>query len=422
MGKMTRTKKMVPLLLVLLVNLIGFGILFFIEGEIDKTFLYYSAALLAIVIVSYGIILIFSLGDEYLFLIVSMLLTIGIITLFRLSGASALKQIIWFYVGMGGFYMVYFTYRSFKFWSKIPLVYIVISVLLFLATLVMGDTVSGSKNWITLGEISVQPSEIIKILLVLTLSAMYSAPYEEDKSGNIFARLFSSPQTREFLIMGVVYVHLGFLVLQREWGSALLYFLIYFFMQYVFGSKKIYIAINIFFAAVGGLAGALSMPHIQQRIAIWKDPFADAGDLGYQIVQSLYAMASGGFTGSGIGQGSPYLIPVVKSDFIFSAIYEEMGMLGATAVVMLFFLFVYRGVKIALRVTNTFNKAVAFGLSVMIGFQTFIIIGGVIKLIPLTGITLPFMSAGGSSLAASFAALAILESISSKTEEMTDDI
>ena len=182
--------------------------------------------------------------------------------------------------------------------------------------------------------------------------------------------------------------------------------------------KKSHVAVF----GIGGVGGYMTMNHIQERVAIWKDPFADAGDMGYQIVQSLYAMASGGFMGSGLGQGSPDLIPVVKSDFIFSAIYEEFGMLGATAVIMLFFLLVYRGIKISLRCTNTFNKALTLGLSLMFGFQTFIIIGGVTKFIPMTGITLPFMSAGGSSLAASFIALAILQAVSGRKEDLSDDI
>lgn len=419
---MTRAKKMVPLLLVILINILGAGIIFFLEGEVDQTFLYYSAALLGVILISYISIVVFSLGDEYLFLIVSMLLSIGIIMLFRLSPTSALRQIIWFYVGMGGFFIVYFLYRLCNFWDRIEFVYLLVAAALFVATLVLGTRVSGAKNWINIGGISVQPSEIIKILFVLCLSSMYCAPCKEYEGGNIVLKIYHSERGREFFIMCAVYMHLGFLVLQREWGSAVLYFLIYFFMHYVFGKHKIYLVLNTLFALCGGIAGMKIMPHIKQRIAIWQDPFSNASDMGYQIVQSLYAMATGGFAGTGIGQGNPELIPVVKSDFIFSAIYEEMGMLGAVAVVMLFFLFVYRGIKISLRVTKPFNKAVSFGLSIMIAFQTFIIIGGVTKMIPLTGITLPFMSAGGSSLAASFAALAILEAISSKTEEMSDDI
>jgi len=133
-------------------------------------------------------------------------------------------------------------------------------------------------------------------------------------------------------------------------------------------------------------------------------------------------MASGGFAGTGLGLGNPSLVPLVKNDFIFVAICEEFGMIGAIGVIMLFFLLVYRGIKISLRSTNNFNKAVALGIAAMFGYQTFIIIGGVTKFIPMTGITLPFVSAGGSSLAACFVALGILQAISGKGGEMSDVI
>ena len=222
--------------------------------------------------------------------------------------------------------------------------------------------------------------------------------------------------------MGVAYLFIGFLILQKEWGSALLYFLIYFFMQYVFGNSKTVFALNIIIAGMGSYLGVKTMTHIQQRIEIWLNPFENASDMGYQVVQSLYAMASGGVMGSGIGMGYPSYIPLVKNDFIFAAICEELGMIGGIGVIMLFFMLVYRGIKISLRSTKPFNKAVSMGFAAMFGFQAFIIIGGVTKFIPLTGITLPFMSAGGSSLAACFIALAILQAISAKTEEITDVI
>lgn len=420
---MSKFKRLAPLMLIILANITGFGILFYTAEGIDVQSLYYSLALLGVVLISYMAIIFFSLGDEYLFLIVSMLLTIGIITLFRINPDVAVRQIIWFYVGMGMSYLVYTLFRVIKSWDRIPFVYTGISVLLFLVTLVFGVSEGGAKNWIRFGDFGMQPSEIIKILFVLSLASMYTLPYEiTDMEDSFIRRMFHSEKGRQIIIMAVTYMNLGFLVLQREWGSAVLYFLIYFVMQYVFCKDKWILILNVLLASLGGTAGFLTMTHIQERVAIWRDPFSDAGDMGYQIVQSLYAMASGGFVGSGIGQGRPDLIPVVKSDFIFSAIYEETGMLGATAVIILFFLLVYRGIKISLRCKNEFNKALTLGISLMFGFQTFIIIGGVIKFIPLTGITLPFMSAGGSSLASSFVALAILQAISARRRDLSDDI
>lgn len=423
-----------PLFLVLLANLLGFGVLFLSEKQPDITGLYFSLALLAIVLLSYLIIVVFSLGDAYLFLIVSMLLTVGIVTLFRLDSGQAIRQILAFYVGMTGFYFVYFIFRNFSGWHKLLLLYTAVSFFFFVATLLFGSYSGGAKNWL----FGFQPSEPIKLLYILGLSCLFTAPYGTSRKKTIsflkkrfpalsrpfrfLFRLYDSQNGRQLLIMAFVYMHLGFLVLQREWGSAVLYFLIYFVMQFVFEGKYLFLLLNLLLASGGGLLGYRFLTHIQERVAIWQNPFADPTDLGYQIIQSLYAMSAGGFMGTGIGLGRPDYIPVATSDFIFAAIYEELGMLGAAAVVFLFFLLVYRGIKIALMVKRPFFKAVALGISLMFGFQTLIIIGGVTKMIPLTGITLPFMSSGGSSLATSFIALAMLQAISSKTEEISDDI
>lgn len=430
---MRNLQKLSPLFLVVIANILGFGILFFSDKGPDTMGLFYSLALLALVLISYLLIVFLHMGDGYLFLIVSMLLTVGIIMLFRLDAAQAIRQITWFYVGMAGFYLVYLVFRRLTCWHRLFPLYAFLAFMLFVCTLLFGTYSGGAKNWL----FGIQPSEPIKILFILGLSVLFTAPYSDapevpawmekgfpflQRPLRFCLRLYASPRGRQLLIMAYAYMHLGFLVLQREWGSAVLYFLIYFVMQFVFEGKHLFLGINLLLAAGGGLFGYTFMTHIQERVAIWRDPFADAGDLGYQIVQSLYAMSAGGFAGAGIGQGHPEFVPVVKSDFIFAAIYEEMGMLGAAAVVFLFFLLVYRGIKIALMVKTPFYKAVALGISLMFGFQTLIIIGGVTKMIPLTGITLPFISAGGSSLATSFASLAILQSISARTEDRSDDI
>lgn len=431
---MRKLRKLSPLLLVILMNLIGFGILYFSDDSMNTTTLYYSLALLAIVLISYMFIVFLSMGDVYPFLIVSALLTIGIIMLTRLDADKAIRQITWFCVGMIGFFSIYFIFKRFFIWDRLFPAYAGLAFLLFVATLLVGTTVNGARNWL----FGIQPSEPIKLLFILGLSVLFTHPHGQSHNATLaffdrhlpflkgpvrfFLRIMDSPTGRNFLIMAYAYMHLGFLVLQREWGSAVVYFLIYFVMQFVFDNKYYFLIINILFAGCGGFLGFKYMSHIQQRVAIWQDPFAVSSDLGYQIIRSLYAMSAGGFTGAGLGQGLPESVPVVHSDFIFAAIYEELGMMGATAVVLLFFMLVYRGIKISLMVKTPFYKAVSLGISAMYGFQSLIIIGGVTKMIPLTGITLPFMSAGGSSLATSFAALAILQAISSRKEDMSDAI
>ena len=185
-------------------------------------------------------------------------------------------------------------------------------------------------------------------------------------------------------------------------------------LLYVFDGSNRFILLNMSAAAVGAVGGYTFLYHIKVRVEIWLDPWRDIAGKGYQITQSLFAIGSGGFFGTGIGMGRPDMIPEVNTDFIFSAICEEMGIFGGVSVILLYFILTYRGFKIALVVKDTFNKLVALGITLMFGFQTFLIIGGVIKLIPLTGITLPFISYGGSSLTTSFIALGILQGISAK--------
>ena len=185
-------------------------------------------------------------------------------------------------------------------------------------------------------------------------------------------------------------------------------------MMYIYSGKFRIMLANVGLAVAGGGLGVKFVSHLQQRIDVWLDPWADAAGRGYQITQSLFAIGAGGFFGTGIGLGSPEYIPEVHSDFIFSAVCEEFGILGGVAVIMLYFILVYRGIRIAMQIENIFYKCVVSGISIMFGFQSFIILGGVTKFIPLTGITLPFISYGGSSLVISFIAIAVIEAAANK--------
>jgi cell division protein FtsW (lipid II flippase) len=216
----------------------------------------------------------------------------------------------------------------------------------------------------------------------------------------------------KWTLMVKVFIVLGFFVLQREFGTALLIFMVYLSMVYVFEKAIVFVGINTVIAGAAALVAVQIMPHLYVRIDSWLNPFADISGNGYQITQSLFAIGSGSFFGTGLGLGYPHFIPNVETDFIFSAICEEMGLFGGFAIIVLFMLLVYRGVKICLRLRDPFTKSIAFGLTTTIGFQTFLIIGGVTKVVPLTGITLPFVSYGGSSLFSSFIILGLLQALS----------
>ncbi|MCI6190767.1 MAG: FtsW/RodA/SpoVE family cell cycle protein, partial [Clostridium sp.] len=205
---------------------------------------------------------------------------------------------------------------------------------------------------------------------------------------------------------------LGCLVYQTDLGSALIFFGISISLLYVATSKKKYVVLCLGLSAVGGSMAYKLFGHIRDRVQIWLDPWSDPNGAGYQIIQGLYAIASGGMFGLGLGRGYPDFVPVRESDYIFAMICEEFGMIFGIGILILFFLLFYRGIRVAFVTNNRFSQLVAVGLSVMIACQALVIIGGIFKIIPLTGITLPFISAGGSSMLTMFFALGLLQKVS----------
>ncbi|NLY43754.1 MAG: FtsW/RodA/SpoVE family cell cycle protein [Clostridiaceae bacterium] len=419
MGKILNYHR--PIRMILLINIIAFTLLYLYKESYDYHTILFGLGVIGLINTAYFLLKWGSCGDEYLFLIVAMLVSIGIIMIYRLDKSLGIKQITWFVIGIVLFFLSYFVYQKFNFWDRLIYVYMGCSFILFLLTLLLGKNIQGATNWIVVKGQSIQPSEIIKIFFVFFIASYYKHP-EKLKIPPIPVNGKKINIGSDIVLSAAAYMYMGFLVLQREWGSAVLFFIVYFTLLYVFENGKKILLINGILAVLGGIGGFLFVHHIKVRVDVWLNPWKDIAGTGYQITQSLFAIGSGGFFGRGIGLGSPKYIPEVQTDFIFSAICEEMGIFGGTAVVFLFFLLVYRGCKIAMEVENAFNKAVALGITIMFGFQTFIIIGGVIKLIPMTGITLPFVSYGGSSLTTSFIALGILQAISKKAYEVEEEL
>lgn len=417
---MNEARSVKPLLYIILLNFIGAALISISYGAFNPEALLLTGAICLVSIVSYLVVTIADLGDPYLFLIISVLGSVGGIMQLRIKSSYGIRQLKWFLVGTACYFIAMLLYMLLsRLLPRLMPLYFGLSVVLYAATLVFGTTSHGSRNWIIIGSLSIQPSELIKIFFVLTLAAVFTAPIPKKISEKTKIR---PNAVRLLSASAITLINIGFLLLQREWGTMLLFFAAYFFFIYVYGASKGYLLLNAVAAIGVGAIGVTKMSHIKTRVDTWLNPFADASGTGYQITQSLFAIGEGGFGGRGIGAGSVYFIPEVHSDFIFSAICEEMGILGGLAIVMLYFVLVYRGFKIALSCTNKFNKAVAFGISFMLGLQTFIIIGGVTKMIPLTGITLPFVSYGGSSMLTTFASCGILQAISAVKEELTDEI
>ncbi len=416
----SETSSIKPLFYIILINLLGAILISIQYGGINMEAIVLTGGICLVSIISYTIVFFAGLGDPYLFLIISVLGSVGCIMQTRIKPEYGIRQLKWFLLGTACYFVVMLGYRLLSRWLiKLLPLYLGLSLLLFIATQIFGKTSHGAKNWIEIGSLSVQPSEVIRILFVMSLAAIFTAKYPEKLEEKIKVR----PQMMRLMAASAItVVSAAFLLLQREWGITLLFFATYFFFLYVYGASRLYLLINGLAAAAVAVVGATKVSHIKVRVDTWLDPFADASGKGYQITQSLFAIGEGGMAGRGIGAGSVYFIPEVHSDFIFSAICEEMGVVGGLAILMLYFVLVYRGFKIALSCTNAYNKAAAFGISFILGLQTFIIIGGVIKLIPLTGITLPFVSYGGSSMLTTFAACGILQAISGMKEELTDEI
>ena len=393
-----------PLYMLILADITAFLLLFFRKTPYDVNSLLMGGSLTAAILTVYFLIRRLRLGDEYIFIVVAMLFSIGEMMLYRLDRELGVKQAIWLGIGFLIFFAAYFIFRRYRTWDRLIYFYIAGSIVLFAATMIFGSEIKGSKNWIVLPAFSIQTSEVTKLLFIFFLASYYSRREE------LFARCSKMWVQAGFML--VTYLLMGLLVLQKEWGTPLLLFLIYFVIIYIFENNPRIFLVNGLAAAAAGVTGALFVNHIRVRIAAWLNPWGDIADKGYQIAQSLFAIGAGGFFGTGIGLGRPELIPDVRTDFIFSAICEEMGIFGGVAVILLFLLLSYRGFKIALGCGDVFNKTLALGITLMFAFQTFIIIGGVIKLLLLTGITLPFISYGGSSLVTNFAALGILQAIS----------
>lgn len=348
----------------------------------------------------------FRMGDSYICAIVSMLVSLGLMMQYRLSPETGFRQFVWFLGGTAVFLAMNTLYSRYHDRFRSVWIFYGAIIGLFLITLVLGTELKGARNWIVLGGFTVQPSEFIKILFVFFMAAYCTDPEQ--------LRLKISDRSigPKWVLMALVFALLGLFAVQREFGTALLVFMVYVSFLYVFERSILFPLGNAVLAGVGAAVAFQFVHHLQVRLETWLDPWSDIAGKGYQITQSLFAIGAGSFFGTGIGLGHPEYIPAVHTDFVFAALCEETGIFGGIAVMLLFFLLVYRGIKIALRLQERFSKAVAFGLTITLGYQTFIIIGGVIKLIPLTGITLPFVSYGGSSLIASYVTLGVLQALS----------
>lgn len=363
-------------------------------------------------------------GDEILLPIVSVLAFVGFIVLVRLQpdltrlddrlvGLDSRQAI---YISAGIVLMVGIG-RFFNYWhllKRYRYTMLLMCIGLLLVTFFFGTPIGGAKLWISVGPIQIQPSEIIKIGLVLFL-----ASYLEEHRGLIGSTWkvgpLRLPPIPYLLPMALMWgTSLVILVVENDLGSALLLFSIFLVMVYVGTGRSYYVLLGLGSFAIACMAALSQFARIGIRVQNWLDPWRDPLDTGYQQIQSDFAISSGGILGVGLNNGQPWRIPALQTDFIFSAIAEELGLLGTLALLALFGLLVARGFSIALSTSDPYLRLVAIGLSASLGVQTAVILGGVLRLIPLTGITLPFVSYGGSSMLTNFVIAGLLANISAQ--------
>lgn len=330
---------------------------------------------------------------------------IGIAFVTRLAPDLAVNQVMWLFLGVACMVLVLAFIRNLDRVANYKYTLMIVGILLLLSPLVpgLGQEIYGSRIWLHIGSFSFQPGEIAKIIIVLFLGG-YLAQNREMLS--VFTRRigpFNLPDVRTLLPLLLMWgVAMLVVVFEKDLGSALVFFFVFLLMLYIATGKKFYLAIGLLLIAVGGVGAYVAFDHVQVRVSTWLDPFADAQNTGYQLTQAIYSIADGDLFGVGIGNGLAEQIPVVESDFIFADIAEEIGLLGAAGVLLLYLCFAIRGFVTAARAKSDVSSFVASGLTLIIVLQAFIIVGGITRLIPLTGITLPFISQGGSSLLASF--------------------
>ena len=361
---------------------------------------------LGIFIISFIILRIMKRHEEIvLWQLMYFLMDIGFLMLERLDPNQASKQVVAY--ALGAFVALIFpSIFSIVIKPQNKYFYLTILGLMMFLPFVFGDKILGATNWVSIGPLSFQPSEIGKIALVLFLASTLSDG-EKQKKGY-----------KKFIFPGIVtVVSLLCLVIQKDLGAVLLYYLTTLMMLLVATQSFLLPGLGLLAGAVGSILGYFMFSHVRVRVEAWLNPFKDINGSGYQVVQGLFAMGTWGWLGSGLTRGMPGKIPYAVSDYIFAAVCEEFGTIIGIVVLLCYLGIILLCLQVAFRYSHAFYRLVIVGIASIFGMQVFIIVGGVLKLIPLTGITTPFMSAGGSSILVSMSMIGLITYFSYKARE-----
>lgn len=399
------------------------------RGEVDYGWAPWALVLVALFLVAHlAARLTVPHADPTLLPVAALITSLGLTFVYRVDEEDARKQIVWVAIGVAVFVLVLVLLRfDYRVLERYKYLFGVSAVALLMLPSVphLGARINGARLWVHVGPLQFQPGELAKIFLVIFL-----AGYLRDKRESLALGRMKDLGP----LLAIWGAAMLVLVQTSDLGPALLNFGIFLAMLYIATGRALYVLVGLGLFAAGSTLLYHTLGRVKQRVTVWLEPWTDervycsqTGQFdfrqncdSYQLVKSLYSIANGGYGGTGIGKGTfetvdgTPLIPLLQTDFIYSAIAQEVGLIGAAAVLLLFLVFVARGMRVAMLAQDGFSKLLAAGLTFGLALQTFIIVGGVLRVVPLTGITLPFVSYGGSSILANFALLALLMLVSNR--------
>jgi cell division protein FtsW (lipid II flippase) len=400
------------LLLLPSVALLGLGMVALANSEspAPPNMLTLGVAFMATLLVAHvAVTLVTPHADQVLLPLTAMLASVGLIFVMRLEPDFASKQVAWIGLGVGAMVFMLVLLPDARVLRRYKYLAATVGLGLMVVTAIVGKEINGSRLWLGVGSFNFQVTEAMKVLLVIFLAG-YLADRRVLLAGLTRRwRAFQVPTLPYLIPLGVIWV-LTFLVLiwQRDLGAVMLLAGVTLLLLYAATGRSGFVFIGVALVVVNVIVAYQYFDYVHGRVDVWLHPLSQDQGQGYQIAQALYAFGHGGLLGTGIGQGFPEYIPAVHTDFVFAAIGEELGATGAFGVIALYVLFVARGLQIALRQPTDFGTLLALGCTGILGIQSLVIVAGNLALIPITGITLPFISYGGSSILANFVMLALL--------------
>ena len=362
-------------------------------------------------------------SDPVLLPLAAALCAVGMVLLLRLNAHMARLQLIWMGVGILAMLLLVIFLRDYRIMERYRYTLALLGLALLFSTMILGREVNGARLWLVFGPLRFQPSELAKILLAVFFAAYLAERKELIAAAGKTVRGFNLPRPRDLgPLLTMWALSLLLLIFQRDLGSSLLFFGIFLAVIYVATQRPAFVLVGVILFLAGAAVTFFIFGHVESRVKSWLDPLDPQTVNGesYQIAQSLFAFADGGLSGTGLARGSPDLIPFVETDFIYASVGEELGLFGAVALALLYLAFSCRGLYVALRSPDDFGMLLAVGLSAIVALQALIIMGGVTRLLPLTGITLPFVSYGGSSLVSNFLLLGLLLCISGEGRKLAE--